>query len=104
MITQPQIHYGTVTEAIEKLRKQGYITDFTIKGNQFCCVLGNFKADEFAITDIYRYEGETDPADEATVYALKSDSGLKGIVVTGYGISSDTDAAELLNNLSLHKK
>jgi hypothetical protein len=97
------IHYATVTEAIEKLRSKGFSLDFTLEGNQFTCAEGKFNIDQFEIMDIYRYEGDTDPADEAMVYALESASGLKGILVTGYGISSDSEVMEVLNNLPTHK-
>ena len=49
--------------------------------------------------DVYRYEGDTDPADEASVYDIESKSGMKGILVTGYGVSDDTFSTELLAQL-----
>jgi hypothetical protein len=46
--------------------------------------------DDFVIDKHYRFEGESDPADEAVVYAISSDKyNLKGILVNGYGASSD---------------
>jgi Fe2+ or Zn2+ uptake regulation protein len=101
---EPKFHYATVSEAIEKLRAQGFIHDFTLEGNEFVCDKGRFSTDHFEIMDIYRYEGDTDPADEAMVYALESDIGLKGILVTGYGVSSDNEVMEVLNTLSVHKQ
>ena len=94
-----KVHYATVSEAIEILRKQGYIIDFNL--NADCIIAENtkLKADDFEIKDAYRYEGDTDPADEATVYAIESTSGLKGILVTGYGIYSDTISTEILKKL-----
>lgn len=55
-----------------------------------------FVSGEFEISDVYRYEGNSDPADEATVYAIVSPSGLKGILVTGYGINPDPFSAQIL--------
>ena len=37
--------------------------------------------DNFEIVHVYRYEGETDPGDEATVYGIKSSTGEKGVFV-----------------------
>lgn len=91
-----QLHYETVSTAIEIVRQQGYTVDFRLEENRLVCPSGWFKPDEFDIMDVYRYEGDTDPADEASVYAIQSKSGLKGILVTGYGASSDALAAELL--------
>ncbi|MGV3631785.1 MAG: hypothetical protein ACO1O6_11300 [Bacteroidota bacterium] len=95
-------HYGTVTEAIEKLRSQGFTTDFNLEENCIACHPNKFGPDEFEIVDLYRYEGDSDPGDEATVYAIESKSGVKGILVTGYGISGDSYSTELLKKLGSH--
>ncbi len=92
-------HYGTVSAALEQFKQQGFTIDFNLEEN--CILFGTekFQADDFEIVDVYRYEGDSDPADEATVYAIESKSGLKGVLVTGYGISSDTVSTELLKKL-----
>lgn len=94
-----KMHYGTVTEALEALRKQGFTVDFNLKENYISSHAGNFEADDFEIVDIYRYEGNTDPADEATVYAIASHSGVKGVLVTGYGTAPDAISAAILRKL-----
>ena len=95
-----QLHYATVSEAIEKLRNQGYTTDFNLQENCIVCHHGKFEPTDFEIVDVYRYEGNTDPADEATVYAIESKTGLKGVLVTGYGASVDSMSAAMLSKLS----
>jgi hypothetical protein len=94
-----QFHYATITEAIEKLHQQGYTLDFSLKQDKLVTSEKEYTADDFEIADLYRYEGASDPADEATVYALVSKSGLKGVLVSGYGISSDSASEETLKHL-----
>lgn len=96
---EPLFHYATVTDAIRKLKEEGYTTDFNIQKN--CLVAGEHALgeDEFEIVDIYRYEGETDPADEAIVYAVISKTGLKGTLVTGYGNNAETESSDFLKKL-----
>jgi hypothetical protein len=94
-----QFHYATVTDAIEQLHKQGYLLDFNLKEGKLVTSDNEYPADEFEIADLYRYEGPSDPADEATVYALVSRSGLKGILVSGYGVSSDSVSTDTLKQL-----
>jgi hypothetical protein len=96
-------HYATVSEAIEQLRQKGFTMDFNLEKNCIVCHPDKFNPDDFEIVDVYRYEGDTDPADEATVYAIESKTGLKGILVTGYGISTDTMSAEILAKLHNRK-
>jgi hypothetical protein len=94
-----QFHYATVTEAIEQLRKQGFTLDLNLKENHITAGEQAFPAEEFEIVDLYRYEGASDPADEATVYALANVAGVKGILVSGYGISADEASTETLKQL-----
>lgn len=96
---QQQFHYATVTEAIKQLKEKGFTLDLNLKENQFLTDGQAYAADEFEIVDLYRYEGASDPADEATVYALASRSGLKGILVSGYGTSTDDASEETLKQL-----
>jgi len=94
-----QFHYATVTEAIEALRDQGFTLDFNLKENKFTVDDQAYTANEFEIVDVYRYEGPSDPGDEATVYALANKEGVKGILVSGYGASADEASEETLKQL-----
>lgn len=92
-------HYDTVTNAIEALRNQGFVIDFNIEDDRLVCEGHTFDANNFDVVDVYRYEGNSDPADEAAVYAIKSSNGLKGILVAGYGASADAASVEILEKL-----
>lgn len=93
-------YYAPVSVALEELRKKGYTVDFNLKENCLVCGNDELSVDDFEITEIYRYEGNTDPADEAMVYAIESNTGMKGVLVTGYGITTDTMSAAMLKKLS----
>lgn len=92
-------HYDTVSKAIEELRKQGFTTDFNIEEDKLVCNEGKYSTKDFEVMDVYRYEGNSDPGDEAAVYAIKSFDGTKGVLVTGYG-ASDITSREILDKLS----
>jgi hypothetical protein len=96
-------HYATVTEAIAELRKQGYNVDFNIVGEHLVCDIVQLSYENFEIDQVYRYEGNSDPADEAVVYAIASPLGLKGVLVTGYGIYADAISEKILEKLSCRK-
>ena len=95
-------HYETVSEAINQLQKKGYTIDFNLNENSLSHHFEKFNED-FEIVDVYRYEGNSDPGDEAVVYALESKTGLKGILVTGYGVSMDSASAEILKKIPIRK-
>ena len=92
-------YYATVSEAIKELKQKGFTLDFNLAENCLICGSQKFNVDEFEITEVYRYEGNSDPADEATVYGIASTTGLKGVLVTGYGVATDALSAALLKKL-----
>ncbi|MDP9047373.1 MAG: phosphoribosylpyrophosphate synthetase [Bacteroidota bacterium] len=92
----------TVTEVINHLRKEGYTVDFNLKGNALACSGTDLQIhpDDFVIDKNYRFEGESDPADEAVVYAISSEKyNLKGVLVNGYGTSSDPLTDDMIKAL-----
>lgn len=100
---EKKFHYETVSEAINELRERGFIIDFNLEENSIVSHSEKFNTDDFEIIEVYRYEGNSDPADEATVYGIQSKSGFRGILVTGYGTSSDSATTEILKKLHNHK-
>src|SRR5688572_18054209 len=94
--------YDTVSAAISGLKKRGYTMDFNLDENCIVCHEDKFDPGDFEIVEVYRFEGNTDPADEAIVYAIESSKGHKGVLVNGYGPSSDTMGAEMAKKLQIH--
>jgi hypothetical protein len=94
-------NYETVTAAVNGLKDRGFTLDFNLQENCVICNLEKFDPASFEITEVYRFEGNTDPADEAAVYAIESNKGQKGVLVTGYGISAEGMSAEMVKKLSV---
>ena len=95
-------NYDTVTAAVNGLKQRGYTVDFNLSQNCLVCHGDKFNPDDFEITEVYRFEGNSDPADEAVVYAIESNKGQKGVLVNGYGPSSDELSGEMAKKLSIH--
>ena len=89
----------TLSEVTNLLRERGYTMDFNLKEDCLECS-GNFLKlfpGDFVIDKIYRFEGASDPADEAIVYAVSSEKfKMKGVLVNGYGTSSDKLTNEVI--------
>lgn len=95
--------YETVSEAVTELKARGFVMDLNLKENCIICNNQEFDPADFEIVEVYRFEGDSDPADEAVVYAIESINGLKGVLVNGYGISADELSSEMAKKLSIHK-
>jgi hypothetical protein len=96
--------YDTLSEAVNDLKKRGYDLDFNLRENSLISDNDTFNADDFEITEVYRFEGDTDPSDEAVVYAIESANGKKGVLVNGYGISSDAMDGDMAKKLNMHRQ
>lgn len=97
----------TLSEVMQTLRERGYTTDFNLEKNCLACSKGDYRVfhDEFEIDKTYRFEGESNPSDEATLYAISSPKyGIKGILVNGAGIYTDEVADEMLAALEIKRK
>ncbi len=95
--------YDTLSEAVNDLKKRGFDLDFNLQENCLICHGDKFDVNDFEITEVYRFEGNTDPSDEAVVYGIESSNGKKGVLVNGYGISADVMDGEMAKKLNIHK-
>jgi hypothetical protein len=93
--------YDTVTEALDDLKNRGYENDFNLQDKEFYCpnVKRAYRVPQLQIKETYRFEGNTDPADEAVVYALQAGDGVKGTFINGYGTYADTESEAILQLL-----
>lgn len=95
--------YDTLSQATNGLKARGYTLDFNLSENCLICQGTKFDIDDFEITEAYRFEGDSDPADQAAVYAVEGKSGEKGLLVTGYGISAEGMSAAILKKLQMDR-
>ncbi|PZR17206.1 MAG: hypothetical protein DI539_17180 [Flavobacterium psychrophilum] len=89
-------HYATVSKALQELNDKGYTIDFNLEEDRI-----KKQSEDFEIEHIYRYEGESDPGDEATVYGIKAKGGEKGVFVVSSGAFSEDSAAKILLDMSI---
>jgi hypothetical protein len=94
--------YDTVTAAVNGLKQRGYALDFNLENNWLICNEHKVNVKDFEIVEVYRFEGNSDPADEAVVYAVEGSKGEKGVLVNGYGPSSDAMTSEMAKKLQIH--
>ena len=78
----------TLTEAIDRLRADGYGHDFfAVAGGKLRCRQcgREIDASNLTITDVVRFEGESDPEDESVLYGLSADGERVGLYSAPYG-------------------
>lgn len=92
-------HYATVSKALDELNENGFTYDFNLHEEDIAK-----NPQKYEIKHIYRYEGDTDPGDEAVVYGIQSISGKKGVFVTGFAANSVTEATQALIEISIKNR
>ena len=93
----------TVTAAIQLLQARGYRSDFVIDEDAvgFHDCGKEHAIGQIVIDYTFRFEGATDPGDEAIVLGIGcSNCGAKGILVSAYGPDADSHLLALINHLS----
>lgn len=88
---------NTLSQVLAELNKQGYTTDFNRVDEDGSVSLLKQNPEQFLIDSVYRFEGDSNPEDEAVLYAISSiDKSILGVFVNGYGISADEDQLALI--------
>lgn len=78
----------TVTDAVALLRRLGYVDDVRLSGGGIAVEEGSEPTTSAVVDHQYRFEGNSDPADEAVVLGISSPhAGWRGVLVAGYGPS-----------------
>lgn len=94
----------TLLETLEDLKEDGFTYDFNLTAHALevhkedgICL--NLSPEDFDIVQVYRFEGMTDPSDMSILYAIESKDGLKGTLVSSYGVYADAMSNEMIKKL-----
>lgn len=92
----------TLSRVLNVLKERGYTEDFNLTDTCLVCHDNSLQVypEEFVVDKHYRFEGVSDPGDEAIVYAISSTKhDIKGVLVNGYGMYSDKISDEMIKAL-----
>jgi len=93
-------HYATVEKALNELKDKGFTIDYNVEEKQILEHPNNY-----GIVEIYRYEGMSNPDDEATVYGIQDfTTGSRGVFVAGNLSFAENDVAKLLLKLEIEDR
>lgn len=97
----------TLSECINSLVKQGFSENFCIKENKLVVDENKeaYSHDKVRIASFYRFEGTSDPDDNAILYAIETEDGKRGVLVDAYGMSADPKITDFIKKVSdINKK
>ncbi|KFE98377.1 hypothetical protein IX39_13105 [Chryseobacterium formosense] len=87
----------TLSQVMETLRKRGIHKEFRM--NESCEMKyedseKNYKPEELTILKTYRFEGDSNPADNVVLYVVQADDRNFGIIIDSYGAESNYPGPE----------
>ena len=94
----------TVMERLEELKGRGYTYDFNLtahalEAHQEDGVTLTLSPDQFNIVEFYRFEGMSNPSDTSILYAIEVTNGVKGTLISSYGMYADEMSNEMIQKL-----
>ncbi len=94
-------NYDTLSMAMNALKEKGFDLEFSTDKSQ---IVSNdktlkYRAEDFDIIEVHRFEGMTNPGDMSILYAIESKDGKKGLLVDAYGAYSSEISPELAKKL-----
>ena len=92
----------TLTEATERLQAAGYVGNFVALpgGHLQCTECGfDFAAAEGTIDEVVRFEGPSDPGDEAVLFAISGPCDHRGLYAASFGPYATADDDAVFNAL-----
>ncbi len=90
---------ATVLDAVHLLEAEGFGASFLIRGEGLQCgACGNLHDVSTAeVVRVYRFEGPSDPDEEAVVYAIRCPlCAMGGTLVSAFGPGADPEVADRL--------
>jgi hypothetical protein len=89
---------NTLTERVNKAIKNGYTDNFKVSRQGLCSSSKEktYSPSDVEIKDFYRFEGESDPADNAIMYIIETNDGCKGILIDAYGTYADENVNKFI--------
>jgi hypothetical protein len=83
----------TLASCLNKIVKEGFTQNFKIteQGLKSLETEKVYTPEEIHIINFYRFEGLSDPSDNAILYVIEANDGAKGSLTDAYGMYADPD-------------
>lgn len=96
----------SLSNCLNRMITEGYTEDFTIteQGLESLQKHSNYSPNEIQVVNFYRFEGESDPSDNAILYIIETSDGTKGTLVDAYGTYNDARVTRFMQDVETIQK
>ena len=99
--TQSIPYMNTLTACVNKLTKNGYTDAMTISTQGLYSTTRDktYGPEDVKVVDFYRFEGQSDPADNAIMYVIETTDGSKGMIIDAFGHYADDSVTRFMKHV-----
>ena len=96
----------SLAACLTRIIHEGYSMDFRVTDNGLESVQGHqsYSPNDIQVINFFRFEGESDPDDNAILYVIEANDGSKGTLIDSYGTYSDAKVNGFMKDISIQKK
>ena len=96
----------TLSECINQAAKDGYVENFKVNDKELVTANDErrFKPNDVGIPNFFRFEGYSDPEDNAILYLIEAVDGTMGVLVDSYGSNADPKISSFIRDVQDIKK
>jgi ribosomal protein S8 len=96
----------SLANCLKKMVTEGYTEDFQIteEGLESLRKHSNYKPEQIQVVNFFRFEGESDPDDNAILYVIETDDGTKGTLIDAYGVYNDPKVSRFMKDVETIQK
>jgi hypothetical protein len=91
----------TLSESVNEAIAIGYTENFKVvsRGLTTGDEQVTYAPPDIAISDFYRFEGYSDPQDNAILYLIRTNDGRKGTLIDAYGAQADAAISNFISGV-----
>jgi len=91
----------TLSEATNKAVERGFKESFKIVGKGLTTEAEEkfYSPEDVRIDNFYRFEGYSDPMDNAILYLIETNDGMKGTLIDAYGAYADAKLSKYVKEV-----
>ncbi len=96
----------SLASCLNRVINEGYTEDFRATENGLVGKQkhNSYTPDQIDVVNFFRFEGESDPDDNAILYVIEATDGTKGTLVDSYGTYNDAQVTSFMQDVTIQKK
>ena len=96
----------SLATCLNRIINDGYTEDFRMsdRGLESLHKERSYQPDQVQVVNFFRFEGESDPDDNAILYVIETADGTKGTLVDAYGVYTDPRIGRFMKDVECIQK